>query len=143
MGDVRLTVDTDVVVAAMRSPTGASAALLALLLEGKGTWLLSVAMALECESTCMLADHRLAANANESDVQNLLSSIFDIIVPVEIHYQWRPQLSDANDEMILETAVNGQADAIVTFNHNDFKDAPRRFGIHLWKPAEALREIRK
>ncbi len=143
MGDVRLTVDTDVVVAAMRSPTGASAALLALLLEGKGIWLLSVAMALEYESICMLADHRLAANANESDVQNLLSSIFDIIVPVEIHYQWRPQLSDANDEMILETAVNGQADAIVTFNHTDFKDAPRRFGIHLWKPAEALREIRK
>ena len=131
------------VVAAMRSPTGASAALLALLLEGKGTWLLSVAMALEYESMCMRADHRLAANASGRDVQNLLSSIFDIIVPVEIHYQWRPQLSDANDEMILETAVNGQADAIVTFNHTDFKDAPRRFGIHLWKPAEALREIRK
>lgn len=127
----------------MRSPTGASAALLALLLEGKGTWLLSVAMALEYESICMLADHRLAANASEGDVQNLLSSIFDIIVPVEVYYQWRPQLSDANDEMILETAVNGQADAIVTFNHTDFKDAPRRFGIHLWKPAEALREIRK
>lgn len=140
---MRLTVDTDVVVAAMRSPTGASAALLALLLEGKGTWLLSVAMALEYESICMLADHRLAANASEGDVQNLLSSIFDIIVPVEVYYQWRPQLSDANDEMILETAVNGQADAIVTFNHTDFKDAPRRFGIHLWKPAEALREIRK
>jgi len=43
----------------------------------------------------------------------------------------------------LKTAVNGQADAIVSFNHADYKDAPRRFGIHLWKPAEALREIRK
>ncbi len=84
--------------------------------------------------------NRLAANASESDVQNLLSAIFDIIVPVEVHYQWRPQLSDANDEM---TAVNGQADAIVTFSHTDFKDAPRRFGIPLWKPAEALRERRK
>ena len=143
MGNVRLVVDTDVVVTALRSPTGASAALLALLLQGKGTWLLSVAMALEYESICMLADHRLAANASESDVQNLLSAIFDVIEPVEVHYQWRPQLSDANDEMILETAVNGQADAIVSFNHHHFKDAPRRFGIHLWKPAEALREIRK
>jgi hypothetical protein len=43
----------------------------------------------------------------------------------------------------LKTAVNGQTDAIVSFNHADYKDAPRRFGIHLWKPAEALREIRK
>jgi len=95
-----LTIDTDVVVAAMRSPTGASVPLLTLLLEGKGTWLLSVAMALEYESICMLADHRLAAGANEGDVRNLLNSIFGIIVPVEVHYQWRPQLSDASDEMV-------------------------------------------
>jgi len=94
---MRLTVDTDVVVAAMRSPTGASAALLTLLLEGKGTWLLSVAMALEYESICILADHRLAAGT-------LLNSIFGIIVSVEVHYQWRPQLSDASDEMVLETS---------------------------------------
>ena len=95
-----LTIDTDVVNAAMRSFTGASVALLTLLLEGKGTWLLSVAMALEYESICMLADHRLAAGANEGDVRNLLNSIFGIIVPVEVHYQWRPQLSDASDEMV-------------------------------------------
>ncbi|MBY0505973.1 MAG: putative toxin-antitoxin system toxin component, PIN family [Bryobacteraceae bacterium] len=140
---MRLTVDTDVVVAAMRSPTGASAALVSLLLRGRADWLLSVAMALEYESICMLADHRLAAGASEQDVQNLLASIFDIIVPVEVHYQWRPQLSDASDEMVLETAVNGRAEAIVSFNHADYRDAPRRFGIRLWKPAEALKEIRK
>jgi putative PIN family toxin of toxin-antitoxin system len=140
---MRLTVDTDVVVAAMRSPTGASAALLALLLEGKAIWLLSVAMALEYEAICMLAEHRLAANASEWDVRNLLYAIFDVIVPVEVHYQWRPQLNDSSDEMVLETAVNGRADAIVTFNRVDFKDASARFGIDLWKPAEALREIRK
>ena len=57
-----------------------------LLLEGRGTWLLSVAMALEYESICMLADHRLAAGASEEDVRNLLNSIFGIIVPVEVHY---------------------------------------------------------
>jgi predicted nucleic acid-binding protein len=36
--------------------------------------------------------------------------------PVTLHYLWRPQLSDANDEMVLETALNGNADALVTFN---------------------------
>ena len=43
----------------------------------------------------MLADHRLAAGASEGDVRNLLHSIFGMIVPVEVHYQWRPQLSEA------------------------------------------------
>lgn len=91
----------------------------------------------------MLAEHRLAANASESQVRNLLHTIFDVIVPVEVHYQWRPQLTDAGDEMVLETAVNGRADAIVTFNSSDFKGAPGRFGIAVWRPAEALREISK
>ena len=100
-------------------------------------------MALEYEAICMLAEHRLAANASESDVRNLLNTIFDVIVPVEVHYQWRPQLTDAGDEMVLEAAVNGVADAIVTFNRSDFKDAPGRFGIAVWKPAEALQQIRK
>jgi putative PIN family toxin of toxin-antitoxin system len=140
---MRLTIDTDVVVAALRSPTGASAALLALLLEGKASWLPSVAMAFEYEVICMLAEHRLAANASEREVRNLLDAIFDVVVPVEVHYQWRPQLTDAGDEMVLEAAVNGRADAIVTFNGAHFKSAPGRFGIKLWKPAEALREIRK
>ena len=91
----------------------------------------------------MLAEHRLAANASENDIRNLLYSIFDVIVPVEVHYHWRPQLTDAGDEMVLETAVNGGADAIVTFNSSDFKGAPGRFGIDVWRPAEALRKINK
>ena len=116
---------------------------MALLLEGKASWLLSVAMAFEYEVICMLAEHRLAANASEREVRNLLDAILDVVVPVEVHYQWRPQLTDAGDEMVLEAAVNGRADAIVTFNGAHFKSAPGRFGIKLWKPAEALREIRK
>ena len=140
---MRLAIDTDVVVAAMRSPQGGSAALLKLLLQRKAVWLLSVAMALEYEAICMLAEHRLAANASERDVRNMLGAIFSVIVPVEVHYQWRPQLTDAGDEIVLEAAVNGGADAIVTFNHKDFKDAPGRFGIALWKPVQALQEMRK
>ena len=105
--------------------------------------MLSGAMALEYEAICMLADHRLAANATLGNVTNLLDTIFNVIVPVEVHYQWRPQLTDAGDEIVLEAAVNGRADAIVSFNHKDYKGAPGRFGILLRTPAEVLREIRK
>jgi hypothetical protein len=58
-----------------------------------------------------------------------------------VHFLWRPQLRDAGDEMVLETAVNGQADAIVTFNRRHYGDAPARFGILLLLPAEAYRRI--
>lgn len=139
---MKLVIDTDVIVAAMRSPSGASAALLVMLLKKQATMLLSVAMALEYESVCMRAEHRLAADVGGEEVQNLLHSIVDIIEPVEVHYHWRPQLSDAADEMVLEAAVNGEANAIVTFNGKDFGDAPKRFGIEVLTPAEALRRIR-
>jgi predicted nucleic acid-binding protein len=73
----------------------------------------------------------------------LVDSIIDVALPVDIHYQWRPMLSDANDEMILEVAANGQADAIVTFNRKHYGKAPARFGIKLLTSAEALLRIRK
>jgi predicted nucleic acid-binding protein len=59
--------------------------------------------------------------------------------PVNLHVLWRPQLSDPNDEMVLETAVNGGADCIVTFNTKDFATAAARFGIKLFTPAEIVR----
>ena len=74
--------------------------------------------------------------------QNLIDTIIGVIEAVEVHYQWRPQLSDAGDEMVLETAVNGRADAIVTFNRRHYGDVPSRFGIMVLSPAEALRRIR-
>ena len=140
---MRLVVDTDVVVAGMRSPTGASAALLVLLLKRQATMLLSVALAFEYEAVCLMAEHRLAAGASELDVQNMIDSLVGISEAVDVHYQWRPQLTDAGDEMVLEAAVNGRADAIVTFNRNDFGVAPSRFGIEVARPADVLRRIRK
>jgi putative PIN family toxin of toxin-antitoxin system len=139
---MRLVVDTDVIVAAIRSPTGASAALLLCLLERSATMLLSVPLGFEYQATCLRAEHILAAKASETDITNLIDAIFDVIEPVAVHYQWRLQLSDAGDEMVLEEAANGRADAIVTFNRRDYGDAPSRFGIEVLSPADALRRTR-
>jgi predicted nucleic acid-binding protein len=132
-------VDTGVAVAVIRSPSDASAALL----KRQATMLLSVALAFEYEATATRAEHLYAAKATETDVVNLIGAIIDVVEPVEVHYQWRPQLSDAGDEMVLETAVNGQADAIVTFNRRHYGDVPSRFGIEVLSPGDALRRIRK
>ena len=65
------------------------------------------------------------------------------IFPVEVRFVWRPQLPDADDEMVLEAAINGQAEAIVTHNRRDFERAAERFGIEVLSPAELLEQIRR
>ena len=53
------------------------------------------------------------------------------------------QLRDPNDEMVLEAAINGQTDALVTYNVADFKIAGERFKIPVLRPADLLRKVRR
>ena|SRR5207244_23555 len=126
----------------MRSPTGASAALLMAARGSALTMLASVALALEYEATCRLAEHRLAGGLSLDEVDVFVDAVLAIVVPVETHFLWRPQLRDPADELVLEAAINGRAAAIVTFNRRDFGTVPARFGIDVLTPGEALRRIR-
>lgn len=103
--------------------------------------MLSVAMLIEYEAICQLAEHRLAAELTSADVDMFLDGLTFLAEPVEVHYRWRPRLRDPGDEMVLEAAVNGRADAIVTFNRRDYGIAPETFGIEVLSPADALRRI--
>jgi len=132
-----------VVVAAMRSPAGASAAILRSLRQGQATLLLSVPLALEYESVCQKAEHRLAAGLSERQVDTFVNAVIAMAEPVETHFLWRPQLRDANDEMVLEAAVNGRAGALITFNVRDYGSVPSRFGVDLLLPREAIWRIRR
>jgi predicted nucleic acid-binding protein len=132
-----------VVVAAMRSPTGASAAIVRLAKEGRVTLLVSVALALEYEAICRRGEHRIASGLNEHQVNVFVDVIVALAEPVETHFLWWPQLRDACDEMVLEAAINGEADALVSFNARDFGAAPGRFGIDLLLPSEVMMRIRQ
>jgi len=55
---------------------------------------------------------------------------------------WRPQLRDPGDELVLEAAVNGRANAIVTFNQKDFGEIPMKFGVEVLAPVGALQRTR-
>jgi putative PIN family toxin of toxin-antitoxin system len=140
---MRLVLDTDVVIAAMRSPTGASAAILRAAREGRVTLAASVSLAVEYEAVCRQAEHRLAAGLSEQEVDSFVTAMVALAEPVETHFLWRPQLRDAGDEMVLEAAVNGRVDALVTFNTRDFGTAPSRFGVELLRPREAIRRIKR
>jgi putative PIN family toxin of toxin-antitoxin system len=140
---VRLVLDTNIVVAAMRSPSGASAALLQAARRKKITMVANVALALEYEATCLLAEHRLAAGLGLEDTAIFIDAVIALCEPVENSFMWRPQLRDPADEMVLEAAVNGQARAIVTFNRRDFENVAQMFGVGVWLPSQALRRMEK
>ena len=135
--------DTDTIVAAMRSPTGASAAIIRKARRGKIALLLSVPLAMEYEAVCVRPEHQLAAGLSEQEVRIFVDALIAIAEPVKIHYLWRPQLRDPSDEMVLETAVNGRANLLITFNVRDYGTTPARFGIAVMTPREAVERISK
>jgi predicted nucleic acid-binding protein len=139
---MRLVLDTDAVVAAMRSPSGASAALLRLARAGRVRLLSTVPLAVEYEAVCCRAEHIQAAGLEPAEAQLFVDGVIAMAEPVPVWFLWRPQLRDPADELVLEAAVNGRADAIVGFNRRDFGAAPARFGVCYWSPAEAMEKLR-
>ena len=105
--------------------------------------LLGTALLLEYEAVCQREEHRLAAGLSATDVDQFLDGLAFLAELVEVHFQWRPQLRDAGDEMVLETAVNGQAEAIVAFSRRDYGGTPARFGMEQLLPVEAFRRIER
>jgi predicted nucleic acid-binding protein len=134
--------DTDVVVAAMRSPRGASAELLRRIDSGQATMLLTVALALEYEAICTSAEHRLASRLSEAAADLYVDTLIEMAEPVQLFFRWRPQLRDPGDELVLEAAINGRASAIVTFNEKHLRDARSSFDIEVLRPGEALTRLK-
>ncbi len=140
---MKFVLDTDVIVAALRSPTGASAGLLLEAEAGTVKLLATVPLCVEYEAVCSRADHILASGGTREDLVAFLDMLVDLIVPVEPWFMWRPQLRDAGDELVLEAAVNGRADALVTFNRSDYMPAAEMFGLPIMLPREAIAVLRE
>jgi putative PIN family toxin of toxin-antitoxin system len=140
-GVMKLVLDTNVLVAGVRSRTGASNPLLIAGFQKRFIWCCSVPLFYEYEDVLGRAELLLDAGLSRKQAAEFLEDVGATVVPVGIDFQWRPQLSDADDEMVLEAAINCGA-SIVSHNARDFGDAPARFGLSLLSPAEALRRIR-
>ena len=135
---MRIVLDTDVMVAALRSNTGASRRLLLSALSKRFELLHSVPLLLEYEAVLKRREHLTAAGASGDDIDVIIDTLAAVGVLVIPSFSWRPELSDPGDEMVLETAINGQADLLVTFNVTHLRKAARRFGIRAIRPPEAL-----
>ena len=139
---MRVVLDTNVLVAAVRSRRGASNEILISALQDGFDWLVSVPLFLEYEQALMRAELLLATGIRRAEMSMFVRDIGQIVKPVELHFLWRPQLPDPGDEMVLETAVNGRADVLVTHNRRDFVGS-ERLGVTVLTPAEFLMRIRR
>ena len=93
---------------------------------------------------CILRWFRASVGAGLAPeaIEEFLAELAALIEPVEVHFQWPPQSRDSNDEMVLEAAINGRADALVTYNVADFAGPAERFRISVLRPGELLKKVK-
>ncbi|MDD5295479.1 MAG: putative toxin-antitoxin system toxin component, PIN family [Rhodocyclaceae bacterium] len=145
MGDMailRVVLDTNVLVAASRSQLGASFALLQALRNLQFKALVSVPLMLEYEAVLKRPEHLAPGGRTLTMTDAFLDALSLCVEPVHLHYLWRPQLRDPADEMVLETALNGRAELLVTLNVRDFA-AASHFRLPVATPGEFLRNLQE
>lgn len=140
---LRVVLDTDVLVASLRSDRGASRQLVIGALDRRIEVLASVPLIIEYEAVLTRPEHLDASGLTLRQVNEILDALVKVSIPVHLRFLWRPRLRDPADEMVLETAVNGVADWLVTFNVRHLADAAGEFGIPAARPCDAWREIRR
>jgi putative PIN family toxin of toxin-antitoxin system len=139
---MRVVLDTDVVVAALRSDRGASRQLLLAGLAQRVGVLASVPLMLEYEAVLTRPEQLRQTGMTIAETNAVLDALAAVIEPVMLRFLWRPRLRDPADEMVLETAVNGRADCLATFNLRHLGAAAAEFAIPANPPGKIWREIR-
>lgn len=132
---LRAVLDTNVLVAALKSATGASHEILRLADLGVFQPVLSVSLITEYEEVL----HRPETDIPLSSIQidAILDRLCKIAINQKIHYLWRPFLSDSKDDMVFEAALASSSPFIVTFNHKDFQTI-ESMGITALSPHDFL-----
>ncbi|MFP5230367.1 MAG: putative toxin-antitoxin system toxin component, PIN family [Acidobacteriota bacterium] len=140
---MRTVLDTAVIVAATRSDAGASRQILMAALRGRFELLLSVPLALEYEEVLKRPEQIAASRGTVQEIDKLLAALIAVARPVHRSVFLRPLLRDADADMVLEAALMGHADLLVTYNLRDFEPVASDFGIRVVTPRDALRPIKE
>jgi len=139
---LRVVLDTDVMVAGLSSATGASRRLLLAVLDGEVRMLLSTPLLIEYEAVLTRPAVLAMAGVSAEEVMAVLDELTGLCTPVAFDYRWRPQARDPDDDLVLETAINGGAEVVASFNVADMQAGARWFGIVVERPGIVVRRIK-
>ena len=135
--------DTSVLITALRSSNGAAAETVRLALRGELTALMDLKLACEYRDVALRPEQLQVSGKSQAETAAILDALEAIAEPVYVALQHRPLSPDPNDDMVLDVAINGNADAIVTNNTKHFRNAAERFHLDVLTPAELLSKFRK
>jgi putative PIN family toxin of toxin-antitoxin system len=134
----RVVLDTNVLVAGLRSRQGASFRLLNEVGRGKFEIALSVPLVLEYEDA--LHRHASVTGLSRRDVDVILDYFCSVAHLQAIFFLWRPLLPDPKDDLVLELAVAAGCRTVVTYNVRDFRGA-ENLGVSAQRPGPFLKAI--
>ena len=138
---MRIIVDTNVFVAAVSSPDGASREVLRRCLVAQYEPLMGQALLTEYESVLARAEPFATSPTDEAERDALWAALASRCRWVRVYYLWRPNLPDEADNHVVELAVAGGAEVIVTHNTRDFARAELHFpGLRVLRPSELIAE---
>ncbi len=140
---MRVILDTNVLVAALRSDMGASYAIVSQLPSARFQIALTVPLYLQYQDVLTRPEHMTGASTRD-DILNFLRYVCTIAHRQRVFFLWRPWLKDPKDDMVLEAAVASQSRYIITHNLRDFTGSgiEEYFGIVPMRPREFLHRLR-
>jgi predicted nucleic acid-binding protein len=119
-----------VLITALRSSTGAAAETVRLALRGELTTLMDYKLACEYRDVALRAEQLHVSGKSRAETAAILDALEAIAEPVYV-------------ALVLDVAINGNADAIITNNTKHFRDAAERIHLEVLTPAELLSKVRK
>ena len=138
MATPQVVIDTNVLVAGLRSRRRSAFRLLSLVGTGEFDIHLSVPLVFEYEDVLLRELPHLQVT------QEVVEALIDFHCAVAMHHPifflWRPFLRDPKDDMVLELAVKASCEFIITYNARDFAGV-EQFGLRTIDPGAFLQHI--
>lgn len=102
------------------------------MLSGDVTILMDYKIASEYRDVALRPEHLAASRQTSRKILTLREALEDLAEPIHVSVKPRPLSSDPNDDMILDVAINGRADVVVTQNAKHLKGPGNQYGIHVF-----------
>lgn len=134
---MKVVIDTNILVAALRSKRGASYKLLSLLPSKQFEMVLSVPLYTEYQDVVTRPTNMTQVSSRE-ELLSFVRYLCSLSVRYNVFFLWRPWLKDPKDDMVLELAVASGSRYIITHNIKDFRNISS-FGVQAIIPSEFLR----